>query len=357
LFRSFCLANRKEARAVTIYSKLLTDTKKEYVIKSSSGETQKTGKGLSFFYNSATTSIAVVPVNVQEAPFIFNLQTSDYQNVAIQGQISFRITDPTKIAEMLNFNIKADARNYVSEDPLKLNDRVIRTVQAVVQSEVQAISLKSSLRQIQPLVDLVKQEFTQQSAIQELGLALVDITISAITPSPETSKALEAEARESILKEADDAIYNRRKSAVEQERMIKDTELDAELAVQQKQQEIEESSIANQRNLMRAQAETDQERIRTEIEAENQRKELIDLNVENGNKKADAEAYAVTAQMKAFKELPVENLKAMALANMQPEQLMAMAFESMAQNANKIGELNISPDLFGQMMKKAASNG
>ena len=73
----------------------------------------------------------------------------------------------------------------------------------------------------------------------------------------------------------------------------------------------------------------------------------------NSREQADADAYAVEAKMKAFTVLPVENLKAMALANMQPEQLMAMAFEAMAQNAGKIGELNISPDLFGQMMKKA----
>ncbi len=58
--------------------------------------------------------------------------------------------------------------------------------------------------------------------------------------------------------------------------------------------------------------------------------------------------------MKAFKELPVENLKAMALANMEPEQLMAMAFESLAQNAGKIGELNIAPEMFGKMMRKVA---
>jgi len=59
--------------------------------------------------------------------------------------------------------------------------------------------------------------------------------------------------------------------------------------------------------------------------------------------------------MKAFTELPVENLKAMALANMQPEQLMAMAFEALAQNAGKIGELNIVPEMFGRMLKKAVS--
>lgn len=49
----------------------------------------------------------------------------------------------------------------------------------------------------------------------------------------------------------------------------------------------------------------------------------------------------------------MENLKAMALAQMAPEQLLAMAFETLAQNAGKIGELTITPDLFGQAIKKS----
>jgi hypothetical protein len=106
--------------------------------------------------------------------------------------------------------------------------------------------------------------------------------------------------------------------------------------------------------LLRAKAETARERLEGEIAAEQQRKGLVVLSVENRKQEADAEAYATTQQMKAFRELPVENLKALALANMQPEQLMAVAFEALAQNAAKIGELNISPDMFSQMMKKAA---
>ena len=43
----------------------------------------------------------------------------------------------------------------------------------------------------------------------------------------------------------------------------------------------------------------------------------------------------------------------MAMAHMQPEQLMAMAFETLAQNAGKIGEVNITPDLFSQLLRKA----
>jgi len=323
-----------------------------YVIKSIGGKARKQGKGLSFFYNSARASIAAIPINVQEAPFIFNLQTADFQAIRIQGQIGFRISDPEKMADMLNYNLKKDGQNYASEDPLKLTDRVIRVAQSIVQAEVQAASLRKSLAIGQSLVQTIRSELSQQAILDELGIALVDVSIAGITPSPETVRALEAEAREAILQEADDAIYVRRKSAVEQERVIKDAELETELAIQQKEQEIAESQLSNERAIMRGKAEAEQERIRADIDAENERKALVLLNVENKKHEADSEAYAISTRMNAFAELPVENLKAMALANMQPDQLMAMAFDSMAQNAGKIGELNISPDLFGQMIKR-----
>ena len=121
----------------------------------------------------------------------------------------------------------------------------------------------------------------------------------------------------------------------------------------QVEQEIEESRIENERTLLRAQAETERERLQARIAEETQRKDLVNTQMENRQKEADAEAYAVSTKMNAFKQLPVEHLKAIALAQMQPEQLMALAFEGLAQNASKIGELNITPDLFGQMVKKA----
>jgi len=58
--------------------------------------------------------------------------------------------------------------------------------------------------------------------------------------------------------------------------------------------------------------------------------------------------------MKAYRELPVDNLKAIAMSQMTPEQLMATAFESLAENANKIGELNIGPDIVSQFAKQVA---
>ncbi|WP_272518418.1 MULTISPECIES: SPFH domain-containing protein [unclassified Providencia] len=325
-----------------------------FVIQSVNGKVRKQGKGLSFWYNSDKTSIAALPLNAQEAPFIFNLQSSDFQSLRIQGQISFQVVAAEKTADVLNFNLTKDGKSYASEDPLKLSDRVVRAAQTIIQAKIQTTSLRDALLISQSLVTLVSKQLAEQAAIESLGIAILDVSIAAIAPSPETLKALEAQARESILKEADDAIYARRKFSVEQERTIKEAELETDLSVQAKEQQIEEARLDNERKLLRERAEIKQEELTALVSAEAKRNELVALSVENQRIQSDADAYAIESKMKAYSQLPVENLKALALAKMGPEQLMAMAFESLAQNAGKIGELNISPDLFGQLMKKEA---
>lgn len=325
-----------------------------FVIQSVNGKVRKQGKGLSFWYNSDKTSIAALPLNAQEAPFIFNLQSSDFQSLRIQGQISFQVVAAEKTADVLNFNLTKDGKSYASEDPLKLSDRVVRAAQTIIQAKIQTTSLRDALLISQSLVTLVSKQLAEQAAIESLGIAILDVSIAAIAPSPETLKALEAQARESILKEADDAIYARRKFSVEQERTIKEAELETDLSVQAKEQQIEEARLDNERKLLRERVEIKQEELTAQVSAEAKRNELVALSVENQRIQSDADAYAIESKMKAYSQLPVENLKALALAKMGPEQLMAMAFESLAQNAGKIGELNISPDLFGQLMKKGA---
>ncbi|HGN1707403.1 TPA: SPFH domain-containing protein [Providencia rettgeri] len=327
-----------------------------FVIQSVNGKVRKQGKGISFWYNADTTSIAALPLNAQEAPFIFNLQTADFQSLRVQGQISFQVVAAEKTADVLNFNLAKDGKSYASEDPLKLGDRVVRAAQTIIQAKIQSTSLRDALLISQSLVTLVSKQLAEQAAIESLGIAILDVSIAAIAPSPETLKALEAQARESILKEADDAIYARRKFSVEQERTIKEAELETDLSVQTKEQQIEEARLDNERKLLRERAEIKQEELTALVSAEAKRNELVALSVENQRIQSDADAYSIESKMKAYSQLPVENLKALALAKMGPEQLMAMAFESLAQNAGKIGELNISPDLFGQLMKKGVKS-
>ncbi len=323
-----------------------------FIIQSVNGQIRKQGKGLCFWYNSDKASIAALPLNAQEAPFIFNLQTADFQSLRIQGQISFQVKHPEKTAEVLNFNLDKLGKSYVSEDPFKLSDRIIRSAQTVIQSKIQSTLLKNALLMGQALLDFVSSQLAEHASLESLGIEIIDVAILAISPSPETLKALEAQARETILKEADDAIYARRKFSVEQERTIKEAELETDLSIQTKQQQIEEARLDNERTLLRERAEIEQEELIAQVNMESKRNELVALSAGNQKIQSEADAYAIEAKMKAYGQLPVENLKAMALAKMNPEQLMAMAFESLAQNAGKIGEINLSPDLFGQLMRK-----
>ena len=72
-----------------------------FVIRSVNGHVKSQGQGLSFWYNSATTSIAALPLSAQETPFIFNFQTADFQSLRVQGQLSFQVSAPEKRPECL----------------------------------------------------------------------------------------------------------------------------------------------------------------------------------------------------------------------------------------------------------------
>src|SRR5258708_30280089 len=61
------------------------------------------------------------------------------------------------------------------------------------------------------------------------------------TASPEMTRALEAEARERLQQEADMAIYSRRNNAVAEERKIRESELNTEIAVEEKKRQIPET--------------------------------------------------------------------------------------------------------------------
>ena len=72
-----------------------------YVIHFKNGQVAKEGRGLSFFYFSPNSSISAIPLGSNDLPFIFNETTHDYQNISIQGQVTYKISNPKQLAELL----------------------------------------------------------------------------------------------------------------------------------------------------------------------------------------------------------------------------------------------------------------
>lgn len=108
----------------------------------------------------------------------------------------------------------------------------------------------------------------------------------AIKPTPDIARALEAEAREANLKAADDAISQRRMAGVQNERAIRQNELDTEIAVEVKNREIQETQMEAKAASMRRQNELRAEQMSADIVLENQRKEFVTSEAENTRQEA-----------------------------------------------------------------------
>ncbi|MCD1126630.1 hypothetical protein LPW36_11590 [Jinshanibacter sp. LJY008] len=70
---------------------------------------------------------------------------------------------------------------------------------------------------------------------------------------------------------------------------------------------------------------------------------------------ADVATYGIEKRMKMYESVGPEILKALAMSNMRPEQLIAQVFENLAQGENKVGNLNISPELLNSLIRQEVS--
>lgn len=324
-----------------------------HVLKYKRGTIVKQGLGLSLFYYTPTTSLVAVPVSSMESPFIFEESTRDFQTVTIQGQVSFRVTDAKKkISALLNYTLNDSGTGYASDDPEKLPQRIINIAHVLLKKEVSKLTLKQALTSSEDLTRTINEAMQTQREVVLLGVEVLGLSILAILPTKETARALEAEAREQILKEADDAIYARRNAAVEQERTIKENELNTEIAVERKKRQIRETQMEAEQAVQEKRHQLEEDQMKFNVNLEEQKQEWVRLSVENAKAEAEAKAYAAAKMMEAFQNVNPGILQSLASVGMAPETLIALAFQGLAEKADKIGELNITPDLLKQLIKQ-----
>ena len=112
----------------------------DHIIRYKNGSVVASGPGLSFFYARFNTQVVAVPTQSIDANFVFNEVTRDYQDVTIQGQLTYRIHDPQKASTLLNFRMNPSTGAYATDDPEKLAGRVSNLVQIETRAEVAARS-------------------------------------------------------------------------------------------------------------------------------------------------------------------------------------------------------------------------
>ncbi len=323
-----------------------------HVFKYNKGKLTASGDGLSFFFFSPSTSIAIVKTGSSDANFMFSEITVDFQAITIQGQFTYRITDPSKTARMLNYTISNHNLQYISEDPQKLEERLINLALVAAKSAVRLLPLKEAVVASEDIAKTIFSTLSTNNMVAALGVEVLSVSVAAVKPNAETARALEAKTREQILKESDDAVFLRRNSAVEQERIIRENELNTEIAVENKNREIRQKQMESQILVQQKQQEIEEAAQNFKIKTEERNKELVELSAENQRKQADTSAYAVAANLKAYEGINPVVLQLLANSNMDSSRLMALAFQEIAEKADKIGNLNITPDLLNTIIQK-----
>lgn len=321
-----------------------------YVLHYSRGVIRNEGRGLSFFYFAPVSSIVAIPMGSNDLPFIFHESTNDYQKINIQGQISYKIAHPKVLADVLDFTVD-DNGLYKKNDMEKLHQRIINEAQTATAAFIHGVKLKDAIRSAQTIEERILTGLKASPAIGMLGIEILGANILAVQATPEMARALETETREKLQQEADQAIYERRNFAVEQERIIRESELNTEIAVEEKQKQIAEKKMEsevqrteNNRKLRTMQLDTD-------IAIENQRKQLIEQKTANDKKEAETRGYILETTLQPYKNMDWRILTAMQQQGDAKGQI-ALAFRQLAENAGKIENLHISPDLLQTLLTK-----
>jgi hypothetical protein len=206
------------------------------------------------------------------------------------------------------------------------------------------------------LVEKLRAETADSDILREFGIEVLNVSVLGVSAKPETRRALEAAAREQILKEQDDAVYMRRNAAIEQERIVKENELNTEIKVAEKAREKKEKELETKRVILEKELALEKKRadekmrmekdeMESRIELEERNKQLVSSEMENERRRSEEKAYAMAALMKAFETVDVEVLEALAISGMDPKALIAKAFMEIGDKAERIGNLNVTPDL------------
>lgn len=284
----------------------------EFVRKVVGGRVVREGEALSFYYIKRRTSIVVVPVSSADAGFVFNEQTGNYQAVTIQGQLTYRIVEPRRTMEMLNYVVDPKRRIHVSEDPERLKQRIVVAVQMETRRQVEGKTLEAVLGDAAGISAEVQEEVRARDLLAPLGVELLGLHFTSVSPKPEVGKALEAEYRETLLRRADEAIYARRAAAVEEEGKIKANELEGEISLARERERLIDLEAANERKKSQAWGE------RRELEA-------------------GFEARAAEMELDPYRDL-------------EPQKVLALAMRDIGNNAGKVGNLNITSEVLADLL-------
>jgi regulator of protease activity HflC (stomatin/prohibitin superfamily) len=306
-----------------------------HVLQYRKGRLRRSGRGLAFFFHPLASSLAEVPVDDREVVLLFHGRSADFQDVTVQGLLTYRVARPERVAERVDFTIDP-ATGAFRKQPL---EAITTVLTGLAQEHAWSWVAASPLREVLTdgptrIRERVEAGLGADASVAAMGLAIVSVRISSVTPTPDLEKALEAPAREKIQQSADEATFERRALAVEKERAIQENELQNQIELARRQEQLIAQQGQNARRQTTEQAEA--RRIATETSAEFSRIESA-AQADAVRVVESARAEAEKARMDVYREVP-------------PATLLGLAARRLAGKLERIDHLNVSPEMLGPML-------
>ncbi|WP_432031067.1 SPFH domain-containing protein [Streptomyces antibioticus] len=231
-----------------------------------SGKLVHDGPGLSFWFRSLTAALSEVPVDDRELAMTFHARTADFQDVAVQATVTYRVSDPAVAAARLDFSIDPDTGVWRGAPLEQLGTLLTETAQQHALDVLARTPLAAALVDgVTSVRERVAAGLAAEPRLPATGIEIVAVRVIALRPEPEVERALRTPARELIQQEADRATYERRAVAVERERAIAENELASKIELARREEQLVEQRGTNTRREAEENAAAD--KVRAEAEA------------------------------------------------------------------------------------------
>jgi regulator of protease activity HflC (stomatin/prohibitin superfamily) len=306
------------------------------------GKTVHAGTGIAFWYRPLNAAISELPMDDRELAIMVHARTADFQDVTVQATVTYRLTDPALAARRVDFSVDPDTGTWRGTPLDQVGGLLTRTAQQYALDRLASVELHEALRGgVAPIRDIIAAGLAGDERLAETGVAVVGVRVIAMRPEPDMEKALQTPAREQVQQDADRATFERRAVAVERERAIGENELQTQIELARREEELVAQRGANARRQAEENAAADQ--VATEAEAQRVQR-LAQAQAQSTRVTGLAEGEAETARLAAYREMP-ETI------------LLALAVKELAANLPNIDTLVLTPDLLAPVLSRLAVTG
>ena len=306
-----------------------------YIRHTHKGRKAHEGVGGAFWFRPRACALSEVPLDDREQALLFHARTADFQDVTVQATLSYRITDPGLTATRIDFAINPQTGVWNGAPLEALGGMLTELAQQPAVECLSSMTMREALAHgLGPVRGVVTEALEHDPRLAERGLAVSDVRIVAIRTDPKLERAMQTQTREQVQQEADRATFERRAIAVERERAIAENELQSQIELARREQDLVGQRGQNDRlrateqaaaEAIAAESEAAQHRLRSESEAEATR--LV------GAARADAE----TALYGAY-------------SGVETGVLLALAAQELARNLPDVDNLTVTPDLLTSLV-------